>query len=187
MAQRKDITGMTFDRLTVLRFDKVGRNRETYWICKCICGNEKSICGVFLRRGTIRSCGCLQREWRENYGGQAKPGAAFRSVLMQYKRHAKERGQAWDLTDEQVRQLMTANCFYTGRPPSQIKRALSGELFLYNGIDRLNNDLGYFWDNCVPCCRLVNMMKKTLPYADFISLCREIAAHFEIKEGICVR
>ena len=59
-----DLTGKIFGRLTVLRRDmsKTGKNRSSYWLCQCKCGNIKSIDGSSLRRGITTSCGCYMQE-----------------------------------------------------------------------------------------------------------------------------
>ncbi len=60
--KRKDLTGLVFERLTVLEF--VGlRNRNIWWRCCCKCGKEVTVSSQALRcRGNTKSCGCLQRE-----------------------------------------------------------------------------------------------------------------------------
>lgn len=58
----EDFTGKKFGRLTVLeKVSKTGDTRVLYK-CKCDCGNECIIGGNDLKRGTTRSCGCLQKE-----------------------------------------------------------------------------------------------------------------------------
>lgn len=52
-----DLTGKQFGKLKVIKRDK-NKNRFVHWICKCECGNEKSIRGQHLRDGLIVSCGC---------------------------------------------------------------------------------------------------------------------------------
>ena len=51
--------GKQYGKLTVLKMDterdKYGRIK---WICKCDCGNIKSISGADLRSGNTSSCGC---------------------------------------------------------------------------------------------------------------------------------
>ncbi len=59
----KNITGQTFGRLIVIRFSHIA-HENAYWICKCSCGTEKSICGASLRNGATVSCGCYGREQR---------------------------------------------------------------------------------------------------------------------------
>lgn len=59
---------------------------------------------------------------------------------------------------ETVKNLLAANCFYCGAPPrNRIKRLLF--TYLYQGIDRLNNDKGYVDGNVLPCCGACNSIK----------------------------
>lgn len=62
MSKVKDLTGMTFNRLYIVKRvdnDKDGRAR---WLCKCECGNIKEVLGKHLISSKIQSCGCLQKE-----------------------------------------------------------------------------------------------------------------------------
>ncbi len=62
----KDLIGKVFNRLTVLKFDKIikqGRASHVYWICKCVCGTLVSISREHLISGNTRSCGCLASEF----------------------------------------------------------------------------------------------------------------------------
>jgi hypothetical protein len=71
LSKRKieDLTGMKFNRLTVISLsDKTNKRHDRYWLCECDCENKtrKLISEYHLRRGTIKSCGCLSREWTTN-------------------------------------------------------------------------------------------------------------------------
>lgn len=56
-----DMTGQRFGRLIVVA--RAGtRRRKAVWQCRCDCGADHEVAGEYLRRGTSRSCGCLQRE-----------------------------------------------------------------------------------------------------------------------------
>jgi hypothetical protein len=58
-----DLTGMRFERLVVQNRDKMSYGeKNSRWICKCDCGNFKSIRGKHLKDGLIKSCGCLCKE-----------------------------------------------------------------------------------------------------------------------------
>jgi hypothetical protein len=61
MSAKLDLTGMTFGRLTVIRFDSITGHGNSNWECMCECGTVKVIMGNNLVRGHIRSCGCLSR------------------------------------------------------------------------------------------------------------------------------
>ena len=52
-----------FGRLTVVCFGYKNKTRESYWLCKCDCGNEKYIRGASLRGALTKSCGCLRDEY----------------------------------------------------------------------------------------------------------------------------
>lgn len=64
-ANLSDISGARFGRLLVLGRDhgaRHGKGIPARWHCRCDCGSTKSVSGADLRRGDIRSCGCLARE-----------------------------------------------------------------------------------------------------------------------------
>lgn len=66
ISQVKDIAGMRFGRYTVIErgedyVEPSGRHRVR-WLCRCDCGIEKLVSGEALRKGKVRSCGCLQRD-----------------------------------------------------------------------------------------------------------------------------
>lgn len=57
----KDLTGQRFGRWTVIKY--AGFENSNYrWLCKCDCGNEKTVSQSSLKQGTSLSCGCLARE-----------------------------------------------------------------------------------------------------------------------------
>jgi len=58
----KDITGQRFARLTVIGRAENATDGTARWKCVCDCGDETVSSGSNLRRGSARSCGCLQKE-----------------------------------------------------------------------------------------------------------------------------
>ena len=60
-ANRKDLTGLQFGRLTVTGY-AFTRNKKAFWKCRCECGKSCIVAGSHLRRGRIVSCGCFRRE-----------------------------------------------------------------------------------------------------------------------------
>lgn len=55
---RKDITGERFNLLKVLFYYDTF-NKAARWLCECECGNFKVLEGCDLRKGKVKSCGCL--------------------------------------------------------------------------------------------------------------------------------
>ena len=63
MGRLKDETGNSYGKWTVLRKDpNKNSSGEVCWICKCQCGNIKSVSGKILRRGKSKSCGLCNRK-----------------------------------------------------------------------------------------------------------------------------
>lgn len=58
----KDLTGMRFGRLYVIKKVENNHEKRSKFLCKCDCGNETSVTGKSLLNGNTKSCGCLQKE-----------------------------------------------------------------------------------------------------------------------------
>lgn len=54
--------GQKFGRLTVVSFHYI-KNKRDFYLCKCDCGREKTVCKTELKRGKVKSCGCLKAEY----------------------------------------------------------------------------------------------------------------------------
>lgn len=59
MSKKEDLTGNRYGRLLVVKVVE-SVNKRRAWLCKCDCGNEITIKGVYLTTGETRSCGCLK-------------------------------------------------------------------------------------------------------------------------------
>ena len=60
----RDLTGQKFGLLKVVGLADT-ETRKTYWVCKCDCGNMKTVRSDSLLCGAIKSCGCLKRKQDE--------------------------------------------------------------------------------------------------------------------------
>lgn len=63
----KDLTGQKFNKLTVLAFSHFDKKKNSYWLCRCDCGNEKIVRRSHLLTGNVQSCGCIVHEARGTY------------------------------------------------------------------------------------------------------------------------
>lgn len=106
-------------------------------------------------------------------------------VKGEYLTGAIKRNFEFNLTDEEFDKLIFSNCYYCGEPPKEYqsdkKFNKTDTIFKRNGIDRLNSKLGYFLDNCVPCCATCNTMKMSLGEKEFITHINKISNFFENK------
>lgn len=62
MGRFEDLTGQKFGRLTVIgRAENKGS--QTYWKCKCDCGNECTVNAYCLKKGFTKSCCCFRKDF----------------------------------------------------------------------------------------------------------------------------
>lgn len=54
-----DLTGMKFNKLTVIKRVENNKRGQAMWECSCDCGNTTIVNGYTLRNGGVKSCGCL--------------------------------------------------------------------------------------------------------------------------------
>lgn len=68
----QDISGKRYGNLVALEFAgfKQERSGKRYqvWKFKCDCGNEKTLRLSNVKKGDTQSCGCLQAQWRQQFG-----------------------------------------------------------------------------------------------------------------------
>ena len=54
--------GQTYGRLAIKRLIERNHNKKLVWEAECSCGNITTVTSDLLLRGSVRSCGCLQKE-----------------------------------------------------------------------------------------------------------------------------
>jgi hypothetical protein len=57
--QFQDLTGQVFNKMTVLSHQGKNKTGQSLWLCRCECGNEKTVAAHHLKSDNIKSCGCL--------------------------------------------------------------------------------------------------------------------------------
>lgn len=162
MAGTKDITGQRFGRLVVLNRAQSKRGTEAWWLCRCDCGNEPIVRGVTLRRGKTVSCGCYGIEVRRAAVAVYRP--KLRDRLRQYRHNARTRELSWNLSFEEFEELFDGSCAYCGLTPAE-------------GVDRINNLLGYEAANAASCCYICNRAKNNLTEEQWKTWLTRIIAH----------
>ena len=141
-----DLVGCRFGRLLVIK--KYGHNgKAVTWLCKCECGSEVIVRGDSLRKGATQSCGCIHREQlidrNSTHGlcGQrlyniwgCMVQRCYNSKTPCYDRYG---GRGVTIYDEWRNNFQA---FYDWAMTHGYKDGLT--------IDRIDNDEGYFPDNC---------------------------------------
>lgn len=170
--RRSNLVGKTFGLLTVVGY--IGRRMYSHqyinvWRCRCKCGNEcDRVQRALLDPGTS-SCGCGKNVGRPGHGN-----GSFNALLASYRRGAADRGLEFTLTDAQFRGLTKADCYYCGAVAAQKLTNGRCSPYIYNGVDRSDNRIGYTVDNSRPCCGTCNFAKRTSSEADFLAWARLI-------------
>ncbi len=181
-----DRTGKRFGRLTVLARHG-SRGSAALWLCRCDCGREKEVVSNCLRDGYTRSCGCSRSTGpgsRPSYRCSKQPGSAARkAVLKGYRLSAKYRGLEWSLSDSEFSDLTQRECEYCGAKPSATRVVSRNGSFTYNGIDRVDNSLGYVMSNVVPCCYTCNHAKHNMTRAAFIAWIERLVSRWTNREA----
>lgn len=176
MAKLKDKTGKIYGRWTVLSFGhyhyEPSGTKIPYWQCQCECGTIREVNGANLTKGKSISCGCYNREIvssRESPVKRPYGEASRHQLFLAYKQGAKKRNLDFQIDENFFADITSRNCYYCGSPPSNENKiaGLNGN-YIFNGIDRVNNDIGYLKGNCVPACKICNYAKHSLGKDDFL-------------------
>lgn len=151
MGKIKDIAGHKYNRLTVIEFAGLDRYSKAQWICKCDCGNLTVVNGSRITSGLTKSCGCLQKEIAHN--------RELRRNQIKYSCRPARLYSVWN--------NMKQRCTNPDNPAYLRYGAQGIELYAdwmdfekfmewaYSSgyddsltIDRIDNDKGYYPENC---------------------------------------
>lgn len=84
----------------------------------------------------------------------------------EYEKGAKRRNMLFELSKEEFDSITNQPCFYCGEKNDSS-----------NGIDRIDNKIGYILNNCLPCCSMCNWMKQNLSQDVFLKHIEKIYNH----------
>jgi len=138
----------------------------------CNCGHM----GINKRIGSVkRQSMCIYCKKKNEFKVKEIGRSAFNNLYNDYRTGAKSKNREFKLTPNEFELLTKNNCYYCGEIPSNIKHARNRtEIYIYNGIDRKDNNKGYISENVVSCCKRCNFMKLKLSDLDFINHIKKI-------------
>lgn len=144
MGKFVDLTGQTFGRLTVLHRGE-NRGKATRWVCKCECGNHTLTESHPLKAGITVSCGCYQKEAVSN--AAFIHGHARRSTT--YNTWAEMKQRCTNINHHKFKKY-GGNGIGLCEDWHEFANFLAdmGERPDGCTIDRIDNTLGYFKENC---------------------------------------
>lgn len=164
----KSYIGHRFGKLIALRridIESEYNKTITKYECLCDCGKITIVTYNNLKTGNTQSCGCLRKAGNQPRVDKIKQ--RVNAIGRYYRRNALTRNISWSLSNAQVEALVTESCYFCGYFDS----------ILLNGIDRLDNDLGYYQENVVSCCRWCNIAKSKRNVKDFLEWVQKAYKH----------
>lgn len=141
--KKLDLKGKRFGRLIAIKEAGRAKNGAVLWECKCDCGNIKICQAAGLKSGGSKSCGCIKDEGNHTTHGKTYSseyrcwGSMIQRCTNPNKKDFKYYGgRGITVCDQWVKSFEN---FYKDMGPRPS---------LKHTIDRIDNDLGYFKDNC---------------------------------------
>jgi hypothetical protein len=143
VAKFKDLTGLTFGRLTVESLcrksyrSSTGDRFNTLWTCVCSCGKTSIVSTGALTGGKQVSCGCNKREQATRHGLHAHPlysvwHRCYDTKQSHYNRYG---GRGIAMVESWVHDVSV----FVNDVISEIGERPSGK----HTLDRIDNDAGY--------------------------------------------
>lgn len=144
----KDLVGIRFGRLLVVRYAGLEKHGHALWFCVCDCGTEHTVRGNRLTSGDTKSCGCFAHE----------------AIGQRRFIHGKTGSPEYEVWRHMIDRCLNASSadypLYGGRGIAVCGRWMSLSNFLLDmglrpspkhSLDRINNDGHYSCGHCLDC------------------------------------
>lgn len=140
MSKRIDITGITFNKWTVLKYIGTNSRFQTLYKCKCECGSIRICLGSNIKNGLSKTCGCSWKTAKVTHG-------MSKTRIFKIWNNMRSRCSNPNRIDYR---------FYGGRGIKVCKRWHKFENFYKDmgdggkskSLDRINNNKNYSKENC---------------------------------------
>lgn len=171
----ENLVGKKFGKWTVISKSERRSGGNTYWRCRCECGNEADVQRQSLRHS--KSTQCLSCANEIEYCGRVPC-----SYLRNARNRALRRSMEFDITMEEISELYESQdglCALSALPigffdsgDNNKSKSLRGHTA---SLDRIDSTIGYIADNVQWVHRDINAMKNLLDQELFVHLCHCVA------------
>jgi hypothetical protein len=159
---RQNFVGQKQNLLTVIG-SKIIDKKRLMLECRCDCGKITIVTPGKWLSGHTKSCGCYK----------ISQNPQMTSATRVYKRY-----KDGNLELNEFLILVEQQCYYCKELPKNKRNTFlhkgasqyakdNGD-FIYNGLDRVNNNLPHNKDNVVPCCKWCNFAKSNKTVEEFL-------------------
>lgn len=183
-----DLTGKRFGRISVLGIgQRPPHMKGTYsmWRCRCDCGHEKLIRGAYLRKGRIRTCGCMM-DLKLTPTDPRRVGDLSYCYFSRVRAGAKSRNMDFEMSMTDMWNLFQsqgAKCAISGLPISLDPRGVRAKNWSQTAsLDRIDSSKGYIKGNVQWVHKWINLMKLDHSHEEFVQLVCAIADYQRSKK-----
>jgi len=184
--QVKDaIVGFKFEKLTIINLLNERNNHNKLLVeCQCDCGKIVKVT-INNLGGQTSSCGCFKSQYlHDTYSKGHENDIIMKTFSSTIRKTANS-----DLTPEYIKEKVFTNCFFCNQPANEVGK--NGSLYLNGteykkslGLDRINNQIGYYISNVVPCCFPCNRIKYSSSIDFIINYYNKISINaFKLSNG----
>lgn len=144
--KRLNLVDKEYGRLKVISLAYI-KNGRTFWNCRCSCGNETILLGKDIKNGNTKSCGCLKIDTsRQRMTTHGATDSRLYNIWTSMKQRCETSKIEKFVRDYQNRGIKICaewhdfSVFQKWALENGYKENLS--------IDRIDNNKGYFPENC---------------------------------------
>ena len=180
-----NLIGKRFGRLTVIKRAEKDKWGSYKWLCLCDCGEKTMVIGSSLKKNRTKSCGCLlkektqQRFTKHNHTKNGKNSRTYNSWVNMTRRCVDPNKEGYE--------------YYGARGIKVCERWSKFQNFLDDmrecppeySIDRINNDKGYYKENCRWATRKEQARNKNNNHIETYNGKSQCIAAWAEETGIC--
>lgn len=188
IGSQRNLTGQIFGYLTVIATSDRRSGDSVMWQCECNCNHLFCPKVIYVNSSSLVHGRCISCKKH-----RGKRSVAVTQYYSMTRFGALKRNYVFELSLLEFYNLIKLSCYYCGSN-KDIKHIYDGNkyklaktntsklfcLLRANGIDRLDNTLGYTVKNCVPCCGECNEAKMNRTVQAYLDHCRKVVLHNSI-------